>query len=60
MKIQSPLINHENQWVALTPNRKKVIASSKSLKVLHKKLRKMERDDVILSFVPPFDVTLAL
>ena len=54
MKIQNPLINFENKWVALTSDRKKVIASDDDLKKLDKKLKKMGKEDIILTFVPPF------
>lgn len=54
MKIQNPLINYENKWVALTADRKKVVAYDGDLKRLDKKLKKMGRKDVILTFVPPF------
>ncbi len=59
MQIQNPLINYENKWVALTPDRKTVIAAGRSYKEVDKKLKKMKQEDVILTFVPPFDTFLS-
>lgn len=49
------LIPYENQWVALSPDRKKVLAANKDLEKLHKKLEKEKIKDAILHFVLPFD-----
>lgn len=54
-KILNPLVNFENKWVALTPDRKKVIASSVTVEELDKKLAKMKNKDAILTKVLPFD-----
>lgn len=51
------LIPYENQWVALTLNREKVIAANKNFKKLNDKLDKMgiKRDGAILHYVPSLD-----
>jgi len=56
-KTKNPLLNYENKWVALTPDNKRVIASDDDFKKLHEKLLKMKvkRDEVVMSFVRPFD-----
>ncbi len=59
MPIQNPLINFENQWVALTPDRRRVVASGKNYSEVAKKLKKMRKEDVILTYVPPFDGFIA-
>lgn len=53
------LLKYEDKWVALTPDRKAVVASGKTLEEVAKKLKKVKRDDVIFHYVPPFDGTLA-
>ena len=47
------LIKYTNKWVALTPNRKKVIASSRDLKKVDQQLNRLKRKDAILHFVVP-------
>lgn len=55
MQIQNPLVNFENKWVALTPDRKIVVTSGRTYKEVDKKLKKMREKDVILTMVLPFD-----
>jgi len=52
-------MDHENEWVALTPDRKKVIASGKTLEEVDIKLKEKKQKNIILHFVPPFDGTIA-
>jgi len=54
-KIRNPLVLFENEWVALTPDRKKVIASGVTIKELDKKLAKLKNKEAILTKVLPFD-----
>jgi len=54
-KIENPLIPFENQWVALMPDRKKVIASGATIKELDRQLTKLKNKDAILTKVLPFD-----
>ena len=54
-KAKNPLLPYENKWVALTLDRKKVIASAASVKVLDKKLKKLKDKEVIMTKVLPFD-----
>lgn len=58
-KITSPLLNYENKWVALSPDHNKVMASGKSIKEIDKKLKSMNNEDAILTFVLPFDKSYA-
>lgn len=56
MKVQSSMLyKYEKKWVALTPDRKSVVASSKSLRQLDKKLKEIRQKNVILHYVPPLD-----
>lgn len=59
-KISSPLLNYENKWVALTPDREKVVASAGSIEQLEKKVRRLKNQDAIFTYVPPFDRILSL
>lgn len=56
MQMSNSLIGYENKWVALTPDRKRILASDKNFKKLSEKLDKMDikRDNAILHFVLPF------
>jgi len=54
-KIVNPLIPFQNKWVALTLDRKEVIASSSRIETLTQKLEKMKKKDAILTRVLPFD-----
>jgi len=57
--ILNPLIPFENKWVALTTDRKKIIASGRTIKELDKNLIKQKIKDVILTKVLPFDQVLS-
>lgn len=54
-KIDNPLISHENKWVALSPDKKGVVASAATIKALDRKLSKLKNEDAILTKVFPFD-----
>lgn len=56
-RIVNPLISFENKWVALSPDRKKVIASGLTIKEVNQKLKKLQtkNGDAILTMVLPFD-----
>jgi len=47
-------IKYENKWVALTPDRQKIVTSAKNIKQLDQKVKKMKISDVIYHFVLPF------
>lgn len=49
------LLPYENKWVALTPDRKAVVASGNTYKEVDKVLKRKKIEDVILSFILPFD-----
>lgn len=54
------LSKYENKWVALTADRKQVLASDKNLKKLHEKVEKLKtKKKIVLTWVPSFDATLA-
>jgi hypothetical protein len=57
--IRNPLIPFENKWVALTTDRKKVVASGRTIKELDKNLIKQKIKDVVLTKVLPFDQALS-
>lgn len=54
-KIINPLIPFENMWVALSVDRKRVVASGKTIKELEKKMDKIGNCEVIFTKVLPFD-----
>ena len=57
-KISNPLMNYENKWVALSSDRKEVLAAADSVKQLEKKAKKL-KSKVVFTWVPPFDRVLA-
>ncbi len=50
------LINFPNKWVALN-NRKRVLASGRTIKEVYARARKIRAKNFILMFVLPADVT---
>lgn len=58
-KFSSPLLNYENKWVALSPDREEVVTAADSIKQLEKKVLKLGKKDVVFTWVPPFDKVLA-
>lgn len=50
---------HEDRWIALSPDGKKVNASAKSLEELEKKLSKLGDKDSVYTRVMPFDQSFA-
>lgn len=57
MTIKNILIPYENKWVALSPDRKKVVASGNTVQDVDKKLKKMKNKSVVITKVLPFDKT---
>lgn len=56
--IKNPLIPFENKWVALTQDRKEVLASGSSVKEVDKKLERAKlKEQPVLLRVLPFDKT---
>lgn len=50
------LIKYVNKWIALTPDRKKVLASAANIKELEKKVDKIQsKTDVIYHHVLPIN-----
>lgn len=58
-KISNPLLNYENKWVALTTDRKKVLAAGDTIPELEKKVKGVSSKKFVFTWVPPFDVRLA-
>ncbi len=54
-KGKNPLLPYENKWVALNPNRKKVIAHATTVEILDRKLSKLNNNDAVLTKVLSFD-----
>lgn len=57
-KISNPLLNYENKWVALTTDRKKVLAAGDTIPELEKRVKGMSSKEFVFTWVPPFDVRL--
>lgn len=56
--INNPLIPFENKWVALTQDRKRVLASGTTIKEVDKKLKDRNfKEQSMLLRVLPFDKT---
>ncbi len=49
------LAKYQNKWVALTPDRERVVDFAESLKVLANRIKKLGDKDVIITFVMPMD-----
>ena len=58
-KATKLLLPYENKWVALTTDRKKVVASGRTIKELDKNLIKQRIKNVVLTKVLPFDQVLS-
>lgn len=58
-KFSSPLLNYENKWVALSTDRKKVLAAGDTIPELEKKVKGVSSKKFVFTWVPPFDVRLA-
>ncbi|OGV94737.1 hypothetical protein A3A66_01915 [Microgenomates group bacterium RIFCSPLOWO2_01_FULL_46_13] len=54
-KIKNPLISYENKWIALSSDKKRVIASGKTIETVEKKLAKAKNSEAILMKVLPFE-----
>jgi len=58
-EIVNPLIPFENKWVALSLDRKRVIASGVTIRELDKNLSKLKVEDAVFTKVLPFDQVLS-
>ncbi|MEK7517964.1 MAG: DUF5678 domain-containing protein [Patescibacteria group bacterium] len=63
MKRKSIDINefakYEDQYVALSQDSTKIVASGKTIKDLHKKLEKIKAKDVIIDYIFPLNASLS-
>jgi cytochrome oxidase Cu insertion factor (SCO1/SenC/PrrC family) len=55
MKLPLLIKDFENKWVAMTSKPDTVVASARSYKALNRKLKKDQKDQVVLLKVPRFD-----
>lgn len=53
------LLKYANQWVGLTANRSKVIASGKTILDVNQQLRKLKIKDAIVTYILPSDQYVA-
>lgn len=54
------LSKYENQYIALSEDRKKILSTAKTIKELEKKLEKMKVEKAIIDFIPALNVSLSL
>lgn len=59
-KIKNPLLDYEKKWVALSSDNKKVLASGDTIPELEKKIKGINSNKFVLTWVPPFDKVLSL
>lgn len=52
-------MDYVNKWVALTPDRKRVIASARTVEVLDRKVAKLKNVDAIYHRVLPIKGSIA-
>lgn len=55
MSLSNTLLSYVNKWVALSSDRKAVVASASDLKQLDVKVKKAKLNDVIYHYVLPPD-----
>lgn len=55
MNLSNILISYVNKWVALTVDKKQIVASASNLKQLDSKVKKARLKDVIYHYVLPPD-----
>lgn len=53
------LMDYVNKWVALTPDRKRVIASARTVEVLDRKVKKLNNPEAIYHRVLPLKGSMA-
>jgi len=58
-KVENPLLNYENKWVALDEKQEKVVLFADTLAKLQKKIVKQKSRSLAVMWVSPFDVYLA-
>lgn len=57
--ITNPMVNYENQWVALSSDNKKILAASKNLEDLDKEIKKIKNLKFTVIKILPFNTVLA-
>ena len=57
-RLQNIYSNYENKWIALAPDRSRVLVSGTSIKDVEKKLKDADKD-VVITYVMPFDKSFA-
>ncbi len=53
------LAQYEDQYVALSQNREKVLAVSKTIKALEKKLKLLQIKNAVIEYVVPINVSIS-
>ena len=54
------LAKYADQYIALSEDKSKILASAKTIEALNKKLEKIKVKDTILHYVSPLDSSLSL
>ncbi len=47
------LLSNQNNWIAVSSDKSKILASGKSIQEVEKKLGKLDIKDAVITFVPP-------
>ncbi len=53
------IAQYADQYIALSKDKKEVLASAKTIKEMHTKLEKMNIKDIIIHYVPPLNVAIS-
>lgn len=53
------IAQYADQYIALSIDKKKILASAKTIKEIHTKLEKMNKKNTIIHYVPPLDVAIS-
>lgn len=51
---------YENQYIALSEDKTKILSSGKTIKEVEERLEKMKIKEAIIDFIPPLDASLSL
>jgi len=53
------LAKYEDQYVALSDDNQKVLASAKTIKELHTELKKIKEKNITIDYIPPLNVSIS-
>ena len=51
---------YENQYIALSKDKTKILSSGKTIREVGKRLEKMKIKEAIIDFIPPLDVSFSI